>query len=101
MACRLLELTLFIFIDVCSIIFCEGVNKNGALSPAEKDNRSIPTRFALSWPCNPLFNDATAEIGIHQPFFRASYSLHQDLIAKFFFSSKALEPPCLEDSWAP
>jgi len=70
----LLELLLFIGIDVRSVALREAANENRALTPAEKDDRSVPTRLAVSWPCEPSLDDAAAEVGSHLSFFCSALS---------------------------
>lgn len=49
-----LELLLFIDIDIRSVAVGETVGENCAVPPAEKDNRSVPARFSLACPRDPL-----------------------------------------------
>src|SRR5262249_29145239 len=99
-ACRLLELALFIGVDVRPGAFRETISENRALSPAQEDDRSVSTRLALSWARDPLLDDAAAEVGIDLSFFSARYRVHQNQVADFFLSSKPFKPAGLEDSRA-
>ena len=67
----LLELSLFIAVDVRPVALGEAVSENRARAPAEKDDRSVPARLALPRPCDPLVDDLPAEIGIDPSFFSA------------------------------
>jgi hypothetical protein len=70
-ACCLLELLLFIVVDVRLVALREAVNKNSTLSPAEEDDCTVATRLAPAWPWDPLLNDAAAKIDTSALFRRA------------------------------
>src|SRR6516164_3948065 len=76
-ACCLLELFLFIVVDVRPLALREPVSEN---------------RFSPPWPGDPLLNDAAAEIGIHLSFFSARHRIYQNRLGDLFLSSKPLEP---------
>ena len=96
MACCLLELLLFIVIDVRPVALREPVSENSPLSAAEEDDRALATRFSPPWPGDPLLNDTAAKIGIHLSFFSARHRVYR--VGDLFLSSKPLEPSRLEDS---
>jgi hypothetical protein len=99
-ACCLLELLLFIVIDVRPVALREPVSENSALTTAEKDDRPVATRFSPPWPRDPLLNDAAAKIGIHLSVFSARHRVYQSRVGDLFLSSKPLEPSRLEDPLA-
>ena len=95
---RLLELLLFLGVEVRPVAFRETLGENRAVSLTEEDDRSIPTRLASSRPRDALFEHTAAEIGIHQAFFGAGNRVHQRLVPDPFLSSKPIKPSRFEDS---
>src|SRR5579875_2016916 len=63
----LLELFLFVSVDVGPLAFRKAVNENRALAALEKDDRTIPAGPPLSrWP-DPLLDAPTSECGSDLP----------------------------------
>src|SRR5438128_1434023 len=63
----LLELLLFIGVDVLPLVFRETVHKYSALTQSEKNDRAVSARFALPQPRDPLLDDSTAKVGVNLP----------------------------------
>jgi hypothetical protein len=53
-----------VIFDVVLVAFCEAVDKHGSRLHSINDDRPKTAGPSLSWPWNPLFDDATTEIGV-------------------------------------
>ena len=94
----LLELFLFVGVDVFPLFFRKAVHKHSALTTPKKEDCTVSARFAVSRSSDSLFDNAAAEVCVHLPFFRTSHRVEQNRVADSFLSGKPLKPSRLEDS---
>jgi hypothetical protein len=63
-----------------------------------KNDYAVAARLALSWPGNPLLDDASAEICFDTAILRATDRVHERSVADPLPSGEALEPSRFENS---
>jgi hypothetical protein len=65
---------------------------------AEKDDRPVSARSALTPPRDSLLHDAATQIGIYQAVFGSTDGVNQGGIGDVLLAGKLLEPAVLEDA---
>lgn len=59
-------------VDIVAVAFGEAINKNRAFLVSKGEEDSITARASLPLPCDALFDDAAAKIGVNQSLFDAA-----------------------------
>jgi hypothetical protein len=87
-------------LDVRALVFGERVKEHGAGAGPVGDQRAVAARAALSFPSDPLLDDAAAKIGVDQATGGARYGLAQAPIRNPLAARVPHQPFGFEDSHA-
>lgn len=90
----------FVVRDVVPFVFRKAIKEHRSITGPTCEQQTKPARAALSCSCNPLLDDAAAQVGVHDPALRTFNRFTQTVIVDPLLSRIANEPLCFKNPHA-
>ncbi|MEJ1970239.1 MAG: hypothetical protein WDN03_16670 [Rhizomicrobium sp.] len=85
-----------VVVDVVTLILRESVKENHTVFAPQRDNKSVATRSPLPCSCDPLLDDMSAKISVHQTSFGTRNGIAQCCSSDLLLPRISREPTVLE-----